>query len=205
MLEQFEIHPDWTALFAAEFEAAQRLLASLPEGFQPRRQDVFRVFRLAPSKVRVVIVGQDPYPTPGDATGLSFSVNRNARLPRSLQNIFIELASDLGTPLRTDGNLEDWMDQGVFLINRILTTPTGRPLGHRNLGWEPFTEGVISHLAGQGSVGLLMGNSAQQLSKYFSAVVETAHPSPLSANRGFFGTKPFSKINALLTEPINWV
>ena len=120
-----------------------------------------------------------------------------------MQNIFKELLSDIGVE-RTSGDLNNWQDHGVLLLNRILTTPTGNPLGHANIGWEEFTESIIRYLGDTGAVALLMGNKAQEMSKYFAKKIETAHPSPLSAYRGFFGSKPFSRIDELLTEPINW-
>jgi len=177
-------------------------LFSLQEYF-PKYEDVFNVFISSPKAVKVVIVGQDPYPTPGDATGLAFSVNRETRLPKSLLNIFKELKDDLGIE-RSNGNLEDWQRQGVFLINRILTTPAGKPLGHKELGWEKFTEKIIAYLGNQGAVALLMGKPAQEMGKYFERKVEVPHPSPLSAYRGFFGSKPFSTINSFLDKPIIW-
>ena len=197
-----KVHPDWLELFPQEFQDANTLLISLQEYF-PKYEDVFNVFISSPKAVKVVIVGQDPYPTPGDATGLAFSVNRDSNLPKSLLNIFKELKNDLGIE-RSNGNLEDWQRQGVFLINRILTTPAGKPLGHKELGWEKFTEKIIAYLAKNGAVGLLMGKPAQEMSKYFDRKVEVPHPSPLSAYRGFFGSKPFSTINSLLDKPINW-
>ena len=197
-----KVHPKWLALFPEEFSKAAEILNRISD-YQPQPLDVFKVFTIDPGEVRVVIVGQDPYPTAGDATGIAFSVDRDAKLPKSLQNIFKELASDLGI-VRASGNLQDWLEQGVFLINRILTTPTGNALGHANIGWEELTEKVIAYLGDEGAVALLMGAKAQELGKYFEKKLETAHPSPLSAYRGFFGSKPFSQINEMLDKPINW-
>ena len=201
--EQFDIHPEWLELFPEQFKAAFEILDSL-EGYLPPKAEVFKVFSLAPSSVKVVIVGQDPYPTLGDATGLAFSVERSTNLPRSLRNIFTELASDTGKALRNNGNLQDWHEQGVFLINRTLTVPIGNSNGHQDLGWENFTNQTVSILGKLGAVGLLMGKSAGKLSVHFKKSVITAHPSPLSANRGFFGSRPFSKVNELLDKPIEW-
>ena len=200
--EQFNIHPEWLKLFPAEFAAAIKLVDSL-QNYQPDREDVFKVFESEPASIKVVVVGQDPYPTAGDAMGLAFSVSRSEKLPKSLQNLFKELHSDLGVN-RNDGDLSDWQAQGVFLINRVLTVPIGEANGHKNLGWEKFTERIIGYLGERGAVGLLMGKSAEEMAKYFDKKVVTAHPSPLSAYRGFFGSKPFSGVNALLDIPIKW-
>ena len=197
-----KVHPHWMELFSEDFGKATELLDSL-DGFTPTYSDVFNVFVTPPEKVKVVIVGQDPYPTAGDAMGLAFSVNRSEKLPKSLANIYTELFDDLGIR-RNSGDLRDWQEQGVFLINRILTTPIGNPLGHKGVGWEDFTEKIIAHLGKSGVVGLLMGKPAQEMAKYFSKLVLTPHPSPLSAYRGFFGAKPFSAVNALLEVPIKW-
>ena len=197
-----KVHPHWLELFSEDFGKATELLDSL-DGFTPTYSDVFNVFVTPPEKVKVVIVGQDPYPTAGDAMGLAFSVNRSEKLPKSLANIYTELFDDLGIR-RNSGDLRDWQEQGVFLINRILTTPIGNPLGHKGIGWEDFTEKIIAHLGKSGAVGLLMGKPAQEMAKYFSKSVLTPHPSPLSAYRGFFGAKPFSAVNALLEVSIKW-
>ena len=197
-----KVHPKWLQLFPEEFQQASELLEKIKD-YTPTASTVFRVFELSPDQVRVVLVGQDPYPTSGDATGLAFSVNRDANLPKSLQNLFKELFSDLGIS-RNQGNLDDWQAQGVFLINRVLTVPIGFSNGHRNIGWEIFTEKIIKYLAESGAVGLLLGKSAQELSPYFKKKILAPHPSPLSAHRGFFGSKIFSAVNELLDEPIKW-
>lgn len=199
---QFNIHPEWLKLFPLEFEAAFKVVETV-HNFAPAKENIFKAFQVVPSSIKVVTVGQDPYPTVGDATGLAFSVNRNQNLPKSLQNLFKELKSDLGVN-RINGDLSDWQSQGVFLINRVLTVPIGDANGHRNLGWEEFTEKIIGYLGERGAVGLLMGKSAEEVGKYFEKKVVTAHPSPLSAYRGFFGSKPFSGVNALLDTPIKW-
>ena len=203
--ELSKVHEDWHDHL--DFNTAINLLRKIKEGneeFAPNLEEVFNVFATSPKNVKVVIVGQDPYPTSGDANGLAFSVNRSERLPKSLQNIFKELANDLQTPLRTSGDLSDWQCQGVFLINRILTVPIGRANGHSNLGWESFTKEAISVLAANGAVGLLMGKEAGKLAKLFDRCVVVAHPSPLSAYRGFFGSRPFTQVNNLLSAPIKW-
>jgi len=200
--EPFNIHPKWFELFPDSFAKAFQLLSKLDD-YQPQTSEVFKAFEISPEKINLVVVGQDPYPKSGDAMGLAFSINPNRPLPKSLTNIFKELKDDLGIQ-RSDGDLTDWQTQGIFLINRILTVPTGRSLGHKNIGWEEFTEEIIGYLGSIGKVALLMGNSAQEMAKYFEKKVVTAHPSPLSAHRGFLGSKPFSKINNLLDKPIKW-
>ena len=162
-------------------------------------------------EVKVVIVGQDPYPNAEYADGFAFSVQSEVSpFPASLVNIFKELESDLGTPLPADGNLERWSRQGVLLINRTLTTVPGESHSHQRSGWMSITEAIIREVATKGAVGILWGGNAQQMSDYFdsSRVIKSAHPSPLSAYRGFFGSKPFSQCNAMLGQigktPIIW-
>ena len=196
------VHQDWLALFPEEFKTTANLLNNIKD-FAPSPEEVFRVFEIRPSSIRVLILGQDPYPTAGDAVGLAFSVKRNEKLPKSLQNIFKELHGDLGL-IRTSGDLSDWQSQGVFLLNRYLTAPVGHPLGHQTLGWEVLTDKVITHLGNLNVVALLMGKPAAEFAPFFEKVVTTPHPSPLSAYRGFFGSKPFSRINDMLEEPIKW-
>ena len=162
-------------------------------------------------EVKVVIVGQDPYPNAEYADGFAFSVQSEVSpFPASLVNIFKELESDLGTPLPADGNLERWSRQGVLLINRTLTTVPGESHSHQRSGWMAITEAIIREVATKGAVGILWGGNAQQMSDYFdsSHVIKSAHPSPLSAYRGFFGSRPFSRANEILTSrgvsPILW-
>ena len=200
-----KVHPDWQGKL--DFELIYAILSrieKLQHQFAPVPENILNAFSISPESIKVVIVGQDPYPTPGDATGLAFSVNRSTNLPRSLRNIFTELHNDLGTPLRENGDLSDWVEQGVFLINRILTTPIGSPLGHSKVGWQEFTDQAIQVAARNGAIGFLMGKPAASIQDKFESSVTTAHPSPLSAHRGFFGSRPFSKINALLDAPIVW-
>ena len=152
-------------------------------------------------EVKVVIVGQDPYPNAEYADGFAFSVQPEVRpFPASLIDIFKELESDLGTPLPADGNLERWSRQGVLLINRTLTTVPGESHAHQRSGWMVITEAIIREVASRGAVGILWGGNAQQMSDYFddSCVIKSAHPSPLSSYRGFFGSKPFSQCNEML-------
>ena len=199
------VHPDW--LEVLDFQKAIQILNILNKqsnSYAPNEQDVFKVFQTSPRDVRVVIVGQDPYPTAGDAMGLAFAVNRNEKLPRSLHNIFKEIADDIGKPMRSNGDLRDWQAQGVFLINRILTVEIGSANSHSGIGWEEFTEEAIRYLGSKGAIGLFMGKSAAEMSKHFANYIEVAHPSPLSAHRGFFGSKVFSRVNSSLEDPIIW-
>ncbi|YAL82839.1 uracil-DNA glycosylase [Dermacoccaceae bacterium W4C1] len=182
-------------------------------GYLPAGEHVFRALQLPLPAVRVLVVGQDPYPTPGHAVGLCFSVAPDVRpVPRSLQNIYTELESDLGLSRPTDGDLTPWTQQGVLLLNRVLTVRPGEPGSHRGQGWEHVTAAVIAGLVARGGplVALLWGRDARNLGPHLGQVpiVESAHPSPLSARHGFFGSKPFSAVNALLVEqgaqPIDW-
>jgi uracil-DNA glycosylase len=200
-----KVHPAWLALFPDDFAEAASILDKLNtlEKFAPSVEQVFRVFERAPESVKVVLVGQDPYPTLGDANGLAFSVDRKGNLPKSLQNLFKELQDDLGVA-RKDGDLTDWQSQGIFLINRVLTVPIGKAHGHKYLGWQVLTEKAIIYLAKQGAIGLLLGKSAQELAPHFKDYVAAPHPSPLSAYRGFFGSKIFSAVNEKLNVPIKW-
>lgn len=182
-------------------------------GYLPAGKNVFRAFSYPLKHVRVLIVGQDPYPTPGHPVGLSFSVAPEVRpLPRSLINIFTELHSDLGITPPPSGDLTPWCEQGVMLLNRALTVRPNAPASHRGKGWEDITEFAIRALVHRGGplVAILWGRQAQELTPMLgnTPIVASAHPSPLSANRGFFGSRPFSRANSLLenqgAEPINW-
>lgn len=179
----------------------------------PEGQAVFRAFQEPLAGVKVLVVGQDPYPTPGHAMGLSFSVQPHVRpLPKSLQNIYKELRDDLGIDPPPHGDLSAWSRQGVMLLNRVLTVRAGAPASHRGKGWEAVTEQAIRILAARARplVAILWGNDARSTAPWLGGhpAVESAHPSPLSASRGFFGSKPFSRTNALLAqqgaEPVDW-
>ena len=181
--------------------------------YLPAGPNVLRAFTQPFADVRVLIVGQDPYPTPGHPVGLSFSVEPHVRpVPRSLQNIYRELGTDLGLPTPTNGDLSAWASHGVLLLNRVLTVAPGVPGSHRGKGWEAVTEQAIRALAARGTplVAILWGRDAQTLVPMLGPVarIESAHPSPMSADRGFFGSRPFSRANALLTEqgadPVDW-
>ncbi|GAA1670089.1 uracil-DNA glycosylase [Mycolicibacterium murale] len=183
-------------------------------GYLPPGAHVLRAFTFPFDKVRVLIVGQDPYPTPGHAIGLSFSVAPDVRpLPRSLANIFTEYSADLGHPSPSCGDLTPWSEKGVMLLNRVLTVRPGTPASHRGKGWEAVTECAITALVQRQTplVAILWGRDASTLKPMLGAncvAIESAHPSPLSASRGFFGSRPFSRANALLAEmgaePIDW-
>lgn len=181
--------------------------------YLPPGEQILRAFQQPFAEVRVLIVGQDPYPTPGHAVGLSFSVAPDTRpLPASLRNIFREYADDLGLPAPSSGDLAPWAAQGVCLLNRSLTVAPGQPNAHQGKGWEPVTEQAIRALAARGGplVAVLWGRNARNLRPLLGDVpaVESAHPSPLSAHNGFFGSRPFSRVNELLAEqgaaPVDW-
>jgi uracil-DNA glycosylase len=174
----------------------------LTDDFIPSKDSIFRCLELEPSEVKVVILGQDPYPNPSHAMGLAFSVNSSIKpLPASLNNIFKELDSDLGIK-RSNGDLSEWASQGVLLLNRFLTVIPKLSDSHSDIGWHNFTEQIIKIAADNGAIGLLWGNEAAKVSKLFSREdqVVSSHPSPLSAYRGFFGSKPFSKVNNRLAQ-----
>ncbi|MDX3535651.1 uracil-DNA glycosylase [Streptomyces sp. MB09-01] len=181
--------------------------------YLPAGAHVLRAFQQPFDDVRVLIVGQDPYPTPGMAIGLSFAVAPEVRrLPGSLENIFREMNSDLGLPRPSNGDLTPWTRQGVLLLNRALTTAPGQPAAHRGKGWEEVTEQAIRALVARGKplVSILWGRDARNLRPLLGDLpaVESAHPSPMSADRGFFGSRPFSRANDLLarqgTQPVDW-
>ncbi len=174
-------------------------------GYLPAGDRVLRAFQRPLDDVRVLIVGQDPYPTPGHPIGLSFAVEQHVRpVPRSLQNIYRELRDDLGVATPDHGDLTAWADAGVMLLNRVLTVRPGTPASHRGKGWEEVTEHAIRTLAARGTplVAILWGRDAASLAPMLGDVpsIESAHPSPLSASRGFFGSRPFSRANASLVE-----
>jgi len=205
--------PDLVALqtvLGAETDAGRVVLPAEPH--------IFRAFSEPFGAVRVLIVGQDPYPTPGHAIGLSFAVDAAVRpLPRSLANIYAEFQSDLGLTAPAHGDLSAWTRQGVMLLNRVLTVPAGEAAGHQGRGWEAVTAQAVRALAARSSlrgpvplVAVLWGKQAQTLAPLLGAgvTVVSAHPSPLSARRGFFGSRPFSRVNALLAAqgaaPVDW-
>nr|WP_053413279.1 uracil-DNA glycosylase [Corynebacterium lactis] len=182
-------------------------------GYLPAGSDVLRAFTYPFDEVKVLIIGQDPYPTPGHAMGLSFSVQPDVQpVPRSLANIFKEYSADLGLPTPANGDLTPWCRQGVALFNRVLTVSPGAPASHRGKGWEAITEHAIKALVARDKplVAILWGRDAQNLQKWMPGVdcICSPHPSPLSASRGFFGSRPFSRANDSLerqgSAPIDW-
>lgn len=207
-----QLHPDWQVALGSHrsfIESVEQKLDS--NTVAPVLHNIFRTLTKPISATKVVIFGQDPYPTKGHANGLAFSVAKGVTpLPPSLRNIFQELSNDLGTNIRENGDLSDWFEQGVMLLNRILTTETGTSMAHKNLGWEQITNTVAAELGKRKVVGIFWGNSAGELKKFFSSelIIQSVHPSPLSAYKGFFGSKPFSRCNTILKEcgskPIKW-
>ena len=196
-------------------EMGEFLRAEIADGrdYLPAGENVLRAFTHPFSEVKVLIVGQDPYPTPGHAVGLSFSVAPDVRpVPRSLGNIFTEYSKDLGYETPTTGDLTPWSRQGVLLLNRVLTVQPGLPASHRKKGWEAVTEQAIRALVARPEplVAIVWGRAASTVKpmRGDEPTSESAHPSPLSASRGFFGSRPFSRANELLdglgAEPVNW-
>ena len=213
------VHPTWVPAL----EPVADTIAAMGEflrgevqagrGYLPAGDAVLRAFTLPLPDVRVLVVGQDPYPTPGHPVGLSFSVAPDVRpVPRSLQNIYTELGTDLRLPTPADGDLSPWFERGVMLLNRVLTVRPGKPASHQGKGWEAVTAQAISALVERGGplVAILWGRQAQSLAPMLADVprIESAHPSPLSARSGFFGSRPFSRTNELLAaqgaDPIDW-
>ncbi|MHA7292672.1 uracil-DNA glycosylase [Arthrobacter sp. HLT1-21] len=213
------VHPSWAAALAPVEPQlhllADRLRAEVDGGAEvlPAAQHILRAFSYPLDQVKVLILGQDPYPTPGHAVGLSFSVAGATRpLPRSLVNIYRELAADTGASVPAHGDLTGWAEQGVLLLNRVLTVRAGDAASHRRLGWNVVTSAAVEALVARKLplVAVLWGRDAQQIKPLLgdTPVIESVHPSPLSASRGFFGSRPFSRSNALLTElgadPVDW-
>ena len=196
-----QLHKDWQEALVEHKNLIQQIESKIGESeVVPPKDLIFRALSQSIASTKVVIFGQDPYPTPGHAHGLAFSVDSTvAPLPASLRNIFKELESDVGIK-RGLGDLTDWSNQGVMLINRTLTTQHGISLAHCKLGWELITETVARVLGQRDVVAVLWGGSAMELKPYFreDLVVSSVHPSPLSAYRGFFGSKPFSQVNSKL-------
>ena len=210
-----QMHKSWQVALAAQRPLLERIEVDLRPVFSqiaPPPELVCRAFEMPIDEVRVLLLGQDPYPTAGDAVGLAFAVAAGRALPRSLRNIMAELATDIPRASHS-GNLSRWADQGVMLLNRHLTTGLGSAGSHIGLGWQEFTDAAVRALAqhhGRDLVAVLWGNQARTAQPLLGAaqIVASAHPSPLSAHRGFFGSKPFSQVNQALEkvgrEPIDW-
>ena len=204
--------PEWQRELVELRPQFKRIEERLAEAdFLPKAESIFSALSIPLDDVRVLIVGQDPYPNPGDAMGLAFSVpHTQSKLPPTLRNIFKELQSDLGGELRVRGDLSDWRDQGVVLLNRTLTLEPGKSDSHKDFGWDEVTSKIIEVLSARISVAILWGKSAQELSSRLKNVeiLTSPHPSPLSSYRGFFGSRPFSKANEALEKnglvPISW-
>jgi len=207
-----QLHSDWQialAPFRSNFEAIDAQLVG--QEITPAYELVLRSLSTPIDLIRVVIVGQDPYPNPTYANGLAFSVNRSVSpLPASLRNIFQEVVSDCASEYPQNGDLSRWAEQGVLLLNRILTAQVHHSLSHLTIGWQVITDEVARILGTRQVVAILWGKNAQELVPYFSPklTIQGAHPSPLSAYRGFFGSKPFSRANEMLASqghsPIRW-
>ncbi|HSR84158.1 MAG TPA: uracil-DNA glycosylase [Streptosporangiaceae bacterium] len=213
------VAPDWAEALApveatiTELGMFLRNEIAAGRAYLPAGDNILRAFRQPLANVRVLIVGQDPYPTPGHPVGLSFSVAPDVRrLPGSLVNIFTEYHADLGYPKPATGDLSAWSERGVMLLNRVLTVRPGEPGSHRGKGWEQVTDQAIRTLAARGGplVAILWGNDARNLAPLLgeTPTIQSAHPSPMSADRGFFGSRPFSRADSLLQkqggEPIDW-
>jgi uracil-DNA glycosylase len=218
-----KIEASWKEVLAEEFkkpyfkQIAQHLKTEKDQGkiIYPPGSQIFHAFEATPfDKVKVVIIGQDPYHGPKQAHGLSFSVQQGVATPPSLINIFKELHEDVGLPIPRHGHLENWAKQGVLLLNASLTVRAGEPMSHAKLGWEKFTNTVIEKVSDlkENIVFVLWGKFAQEKQSLIDDkkhhIIKSAHPSPLSANNGFFGSRPFSKINTFLVkkgiDPIDW-
>ena len=207
-----QIDDSWQPLFAeyqSDLAEIQRVIAN--QRIAPTFENVLRVFTYPISHYRCVIVGQDPYPTPGYATGLAFSVSSEiTKLPASLKNIFTEYVSDTGFSYPINGDLSDWANNGVALLNSSLTLNLNDKAGHLDIGWQRITAAALDILANRGCVAILWGSHAQKMGSIYAEErkVQSVHPSPLSAYRGFFGSKPFSRSNEILIAsgqaPIDW-
>src|SRR4051794_4351560 len=219
LVEKGLVAPDWAEALApvdGRITAMGRFLReemAAGRSYLPAGGHILRAFQRPLGDVRVLIVGQDPYPTPGHPIGLSFAVDAHVRpLPGSLRNIYQELGTDLGLQMPAHGDLTAWADRGVMLLNRVLTVRPGEAASHRGRGWEEVTSCAVDALAGHGGpiAAILWGRDAQSLKAQLGRIpwVESAHPSPLSAARGFFGSRPFSRVNRLLAdqgaEPVDW-
>lgn len=212
------MHPSWIPAMAETEpmikEIDKKLATERAAGrtHLPTGKAILRAFSQPFDEIKVLILGQDPYPTVGHAMGMAFSVHKGVELPRSLANIFKELHNDLGLPQPSSGDLSPWTNQGVLLLNRVLTVQEGEPNSHKNIGWEAVTEVAIRALAKREAplVAILWGAAARSAKPFLgkTPIIESAHPSPLSAHNGFFNSRPFSRANTILqqlgTSPVDW-
>lgn len=208
-----QMHPRWQSYLADQQDLLNRIERQVraASDLVPALDLVMRAFSTDPNEIRVVLLGQDPYPNPGDAIGLAFAITEDRKKPQSLKNIFRELEDDIGLQVSEEANLLRWVNQGVLLLNTSLTSLAHQPEAHSGIGWEEFTFAAMNRLSREQKIVILAwGNHARSLAKKLpeAAAIESAHPSPLSANRGFFGSKPFSRANLALIElglePIDW-
>ena len=215
LIDHFFLDPGWARALSPVSGEIEAMIPVLKEQgrYLPHGSKILRAFRQPFDHVKALIIGQDPYPTPGHAVGLSFSVDPETQpLPPSLQNIFTEYGTDLNLPAPATGDLSPWAERGVCLLNRTLTVAPGAPASHRGIGWEKITERAVTALTERGGplVAILWGRQAQDLEPLLlgGAVVKSPHPSPLSAHRGFFGSRPFTRVNEMLlaqgSSPIDW-
>ena len=203
------VHPSWLPLFNRESDLLSTIFASFSsELVAPKKERIFRAFQIPLEDVKVVIFGQDPYPGHGVADGLAFSSFPDQPIPASLRNIFKEYVSDLGLPTPQSPDLAQWSRHGVMLLNRTLSTVEGERNAHLTNGWRQFTDQVAQVLADRDVIAILWGNNARELAPKFKNRIESAHPSPLSAHRGFFSSHPFTETNRILKglgrEPVDW-
>ncbi len=212
MIFREQLHPSWKEPLREYLPLLDEIEEKISgEIYLPKSNLVMRALSRDLHQSKVLILGQDPYPNPNYPNGLAFSIPKTERkIPFSLQNIFKELNSDLRIPIPSSGDLSSWAEQGVVLLNRTLTCRSGESNSHLDIGWRAFTDACVEKLAATGAVAILWGNNANECSKYFAAekLITSPHPSPLSAHRGFFGSKPFSRANEALIvsgkSPVDW-
>ena len=204
-----EVDSSWHKILAPHLSTINNILYKIDgKEVAPPRDRIFRLLTYPRSHFRIAIFGQDPYPGKGVADGFAFSQSADASVPASLRNIYKEYAHDLHLPTPTTTNLAPWVEQGVALLNRTLTTEVGVANAHLRLGWSEITSSIARSLGEIDCIAILWGKNAQELEPYFSQVIKSVHPSPLSARNGFFGSQPFTRANTLLQQsgrlPIDW-
>ena len=212
MIFREQLHPSWKESLREYLPLLDEIEEKISgEVYLPNSNLVMRALSRDLHQSKILILGQDPYPNPNFPNGLAFSIPKTERkIPASLQNIFKELNSDLKLPIPSSGDLSSWAEKGVVLLNRTLTCRSGESNSHLDIGWRAFTDACVEKLAATGAVAILWGNNAKECCKYFATdkLITAPHPSPLSAHRGFFGSRPFSRANAALMatgeDPIDW-